>query len=98
MLLLKLVTRVRPCSTDRLSAVGWCSAKRLAGAVMLTLPCSRCSAAVLALLLCWCVRRRATTTINDGASIPDTLNTPRSSIDPVSQEVLLDLLDTWGAR
>lgn len=51
------------------------------------------------LLLCWlCVRRRATTTINDGASIADTLNTPRSSIDPVSQEVLLDLLDTWGAR
>jgi hypothetical protein len=46
---------------------------------------------------CFCPRR-ATTTINDGASIPDTLNTPRSSIDPVSQEVLLDLLDTWGAR
>jgi hypothetical protein len=44
------------------------------------------------------LRRRATTTINDGASIPDTLNTPRSSIDPVSQEVLMDLLDTWGAR
>jgi hypothetical protein len=60
---------------------------------------------VLTLLLCCCVNcfpcfcpRRATTTINDGASIPDTLNTPRSSIDPVSQEVLLDLLDTWGAR
>jgi hypothetical protein len=58
--------------------------------VILSLPCC-----------CFCcprLRRRATTTINDGASIPDTLNTPRSSIDPVSQEVLMDLLDTWGAR
>jgi hypothetical protein len=51
-----------------------------------------------AICCCCCLRRRATTTINDGASIPDTLNTPRSSIDPVSQEVLMDLLDTWGAR
>jgi hypothetical protein len=49
---------------------------------------------------CCCCRdsRRAATTINDQASIPDTLNTPRSSIDPIQQEVLLELLDSFHSR
>lgn len=42
--------------------------------------------------------RRATTTVHDQASLPDTLNTPRSSIDPIQQEVLLELLDSFHVR
>lgn len=47
---------------------------------------------------CLLARRRAATTINDQASIPDTLNTPRSSVDPIQQELVLELLDSFHSR
>lgn len=42
--------------------------------------------------------RRAATTVHDQVSLPDTLNTPRSSVDPIQQEVLLELLDSFHMR